>query len=61
MPLLDKEQSYTLLSMMENDGQTIMTFQRAIQSCDEEDFHITVRPAQIFLVSENVFTVRLSL
>uniref|UniRef100_A0A3P9KJA9 Monooxygenase, DBH-like 1, like n=1 Tax=Oryzias latipes TaxID=8090 RepID=A0A3P9KJA9_ORYLA len=47
MPLLDKEQSYTLLSMMENDGQTIMTFQRAIQSCDEEDFHITAQPIKL--------------
>lgn len=42
MPLVDQQQSYTLLSLNENDGQTNMTFQRAIQSCDEQDFHITV-------------------
>lgn len=42
MPLVDQQQSYTLLSLNENDGQTTMTFQRAIQSCDEQDFHITV-------------------
>ncbi|RVE55850.1 hypothetical protein OJAV_G00230240 [Oryzias javanicus] len=47
MPLLDKEQSYTLLSMVENDGQTIMTFQRAIQSCDNEDYHITAKPIKL--------------
>lgn len=43
MPEKDEEQSYTLLSMTENDGQTIMTFQRPIETCDEKDFHITVR------------------
>ncbi|XP_031668913.1 DBH-like monooxygenase protein 2 homolog [Oncorhynchus kisutch] len=41
-PLVDKKQSYTLLSLTEADGQTTMTFRRPIQSCDEEDFHITV-------------------
>lgn len=43
MPLVDEQQSYTLLSLEESDGQTIMTFQRSIQSCDDQDFHITVR------------------
>lgn len=43
MPLLDEQQSYTLLSLKESDGQTTMTFQRTIKSCDEQDFHITVR------------------
>lgn len=42
MPLVDQQQSYTLLSLIESDGQTHVTFQRAIQSCDEQDFHITV-------------------
>lgn len=42
MPLVDQQQSYTLLSLNESDGQTNITFQRAIQSCDEQDFHITV-------------------
>lgn len=51
MPLVDEQQSYTLLSLEENDGQTIMTFQRSIQSCDDRDFHITVRH------SDNIFQV----
>ncbi|CAB1327625.1 unnamed protein product [Coregonus sp. 'balchen'] len=40
-PLVDEKQSYTILSLIEADGQTTMTFWRSIQSCDEEDFHIT--------------------
>ncbi|XP_041832716.1 DBH-like monooxygenase protein 2 homolog [Melanotaenia boesemani] len=47
MPLVDEEQSYTLLSMTENDGQTIMTFQRPIEACDEKDFHITAQPIKL--------------
>lgn len=43
MPLVDEQQSYTLLSIKEIDDQTIMTFQRPMQSCDYQDFHITVR------------------
>ncbi|KAM9353609.1 DBH-like monooxygenase protein 2 homolog [Symphorus nematophorus] len=46
-PLVDKQQSYTLLSMNESDGQTILTFQRSIQSCDEQDFHITAQPIKL--------------
>lgn len=42
MPVVDQRQSYTLLSLEESDGQTTMTFQRPIQSCDDQDFHITV-------------------
>uniref|UniRef100_A0A3B5L8J8 Monooxygenase, DBH-like 1, like n=1 Tax=Xiphophorus couchianus TaxID=32473 RepID=A0A3B5L8J8_9TELE len=41
MPEKDEEQSYNLLSVTENDGQTIMTFQRPIETCDKKDFHIT--------------------
>uniref|UniRef100_A0A3B5B2L9 Monooxygenase DBH like 1 n=1 Tax=Stegastes partitus TaxID=144197 RepID=A0A3B5B2L9_9TELE len=40
-PLVDEQQNYVLLSMSENDGQTIMTFQRTIKACDDKDFHIT--------------------
>lgn len=47
MPLADEQQSYTLLSLNESDGQTIMTFQRSIKSCDDQDFHITVRRSDI--------------
>lgn len=47
MPLVDEQQSYALLSLTEKDGQTIMTFQRSIQSCDNQDFHITVRLSDI--------------
>ncbi|XP_034555770.1 DBH-like monooxygenase protein 2 homolog [Notolabrus celidotus] len=41
MPSVDKQQSYTLLSASESEGQTILTFKRTIQSCDDQDFHIT--------------------
>lgn len=43
MPVVDNQQSYTLLSLEESDGQTSMTFKRPVQSCDEQDFHIRVR------------------
>lgn len=43
MPVLDALQSYTLLSLEESDGQTTVTFQRPLQTCDNQDFHITVR------------------
>lgn len=43
MPLLDTHQSYTLLSLSESEGQTVMTFQRSIQTCDNQDLQITVR------------------
>ncbi|KAF1376611.1 hypothetical protein PFLUV_G00213270 [Perca fluviatilis] len=46
-PLVDEQQSYTLLSMTESDGQTIMTFWRSIQSCDRQDFHITDKPIKL--------------
>lgn len=61
MPSLDREQSYTLLSMVESDGQTIMTFRRAIQSCDEEDYHITVRHAPVVVAFKNVPSVPFTL
>ncbi|KAJ8356721.1 hypothetical protein SKAU_G00195150 [Synaphobranchus kaupii] len=42
LPLVDKQQSYTLLSLIEGDGQTTMEFRRPIKSCDDEDFLISV-------------------
>ncbi|KAM3603176.1 uncharacterized protein V6R79_017748 [Siganus canaliculatus] len=47
MPVVDKQQSYTLLSLSESDGQTTMLFQRSIQSCDDQDFHITTKPVKL--------------
>lgn len=49
MPLMDQQQSYTLLSLNESDGQTIITFQRTIQSCDDQDVHITVTHSEIII------------
>ncbi|XP_045074430.1 DBH-like monooxygenase protein 2 homolog [Coregonus clupeaformis] len=46
-PLVDEKQSYTLLSLIEADGLTTMTFWRSIQSCDEEDVHITDSPVKL--------------
>lgn len=42
MPLKDEKQSYTLLSVNESDGQTSMMFQRAFQTCDDQDMLISV-------------------
>ncbi|XP_030261454.1 DBH-like monooxygenase protein 2 homolog [Sparus aurata] len=47
MPVEDTEQSYTLLSLNESDGQTSMSFQRAIVSCDQQDFQITAQPIKL--------------
>ncbi|XP_056150518.1 DBH-like monooxygenase protein 2 homolog [Lampris incognitus] len=46
-PLVDKQQSYNLLSLTEVEGQTTMTFWRSVRLCDEEDFHITSRPVKL--------------
>ncbi|KAI3363745.1 hypothetical protein L3Q82_001359 [Scortum barcoo] len=54
MPLVDEKQSYNLLSLTESAGQTIMTFQRSIQACDDKDFHITAAPIKlIYAYGEN--------
>ncbi|XP_040920021.1 DBH-like monooxygenase protein 2 homolog isoform X2 [Toxotes jaculatrix] len=47
MPVVDTQQSYTLLSMNEREGQTIMTFQRSIQTCDDQDFYITAQSIKL--------------
>ncbi|XP_068580584.1 DBH-like monooxygenase protein 2 homolog [Cebidichthys violaceus] len=41
MPVLDEQQSYTLLSATESEGQTILTFQRSVHTCDVQDFQFT--------------------
>ncbi|XP_019953089.2 DBH-like monooxygenase protein 2 homolog [Paralichthys olivaceus] len=47
MPLVDTHQSYTLLFLNESEGRTIMKFQRALQTCDDQDFHITDQPIKL--------------
>ncbi|KAK2856247.1 hypothetical protein Q5P01_004982 [Channa striata] len=47
MPLVDKQQSYTLLSLSESEGQTIMSFQRSIETCDDQDIQITAQPIKL--------------
>ncbi|XP_031583371.2 DBH-like monooxygenase protein 2 homolog isoform X1 [Oreochromis aureus] len=47
MPLEDAQQSYTLLSVRENEGQTVMTFKRPIKTCDDKDFQITAQPIKL--------------
>ncbi|GAA6234297.1 DBH-like monooxygenase protein 2 homolog [Lates japonicus] len=46
-PVEDTKQSYTLQSMIESEGQTIMTVQRSIQACDNQDFDITAQPIKL--------------
>uniref|UniRef100_A0A671NDQ8 Monooxygenase, DBH-like 1, like n=1 Tax=Sinocyclocheilus anshuiensis TaxID=1608454 RepID=A0A671NDQ8_9TELE len=47
IPLVDKQQNYKLLSLTESDGKTVMTFQRSIGSCDENDLPITNLPMKL--------------
>ncbi|XP_034383025.1 DBH-like monooxygenase protein 2 homolog isoform X2 [Cyclopterus lumpus] len=47
MPVVDEQQSYTLLSLIESEGQTIMTFQRSIQTCDDNDYQISAQPIKM--------------
>ncbi|XP_062387512.1 DBH-like monooxygenase protein 2 homolog isoform X2 [Sardina pilchardus] len=47
MPTLDQEQSYSLLSLTETDGQTTMRFERSIKSCDTDDHPITELPVKL--------------
>lgn len=58
MPLLDKKQSYSLLSLSEADGQTTMMFERTIKSCDVDDRSIAVRLIHIQTIS--IFPDKLS-
>ncbi|XP_057679228.1 DBH-like monooxygenase protein 2 homolog isoform X2 [Corythoichthys intestinalis] len=39
-PIVDQQQSYTLLSLNESEGETHMTFSRDLQTCDEQDIPI---------------------
>uniref|UniRef100_H3DG29 Monooxygenase, DBH-like 1, like n=1 Tax=Tetraodon nigroviridis TaxID=99883 RepID=H3DG29_TETNG len=47
MPVVDVVQSYTLVALEEADGQTTVAFQRLLQSCDDQDFHITAQPVKL--------------
>ncbi|XP_028998061.1 DBH-like monooxygenase protein 2 homolog [Betta splendens] len=46
-PLVDEQQSYTLLSTSETDGQTVLTFQRPLRTCDDQDVEITAQPVKL--------------
>ncbi|XP_019727004.1 DBH-like monooxygenase protein 2 homolog isoform X2 [Hippocampus comes] len=46
-PIEDQQQSYTLLALNESDGQTLMTFSRALQTCDHQDLPITAQPMKL--------------
>lgn len=47
MPVVDERQSYTLLSLIESEGQTIMTFQRPILTCDDKDYQISTQAVKM--------------
>uniref|UniRef100_A0A672PSQ3 DBH-like monooxygenase protein 2 homolog n=2 Tax=Sinocyclocheilus grahami TaxID=75366 RepID=A0A672PSQ3_SINGR len=47
MPVVDQQQNYKLLSLIESDGKTVMKFQRLIGSCDENDLPITNLPMKL--------------
>ncbi|KAI1897239.1 hypothetical protein AGOR_G00081260 [Albula goreensis] len=47
LPLVDRQQSYTLLSLNEANGQTAMRFQRALQTCDNDDVPISTSPIKL--------------
>ncbi|XP_061669074.1 DBH-like monooxygenase protein 2 homolog [Syngnathoides biaculeatus] len=46
-PAEDREQSYTLLSLAESRGQTLVTFSRPLQTCDGQDLAITAGPMRV--------------
>ncbi|XP_060948028.1 DBH-like monooxygenase protein 2 homolog [Limanda limanda] len=58
MPLEDTQQSYTLLSLTESEGLTIMKFSRALQTCDAQDFHITDKPIKLIFAYGTTDEVR---
>ncbi|XP_050995493.1 DBH-like monooxygenase protein 2 homolog [Labeo rohita] len=47
MPVVDQQQNYKLLSLIESDGKTVMKFQRSIDSCDKDDLSITDLPMKL--------------
>nr|XP_061842955.1 DBH-like monooxygenase protein 2 homolog isoform X1 [Nerophis lumbriciformis] len=47
MPDVDQVQSYTLVSLTESQGETVMTFTRAFQTCDNQDLQITDKPMNL--------------
>ncbi|KAG9347234.1 hypothetical protein JZ751_004801 [Albula glossodonta] len=47
LPLVDRQQSYTLLSLNEANGQTAMRFQRSLQTCDDDDVPISTSPIKL--------------
>ncbi|MBN3296421.1 MOXD2 protein, partial [Amia calva] len=47
LPLVDPQQDYTLLSLSERDGKTVMAFNRSIGACDSRDFPITTLPIKL--------------
>ncbi len=42
LPLIDDQQDYELLGGHEADGQTVITFRRRLDTCDDNDFVIKV-------------------
>ncbi|XP_067239299.1 DBH-like monooxygenase protein 2 homolog [Chanodichthys erythropterus] len=47
IPVVDQQQDYKLLSLIESNGKTVMKFQRSIESCDENDLPITNLPMKL--------------
>lgn len=41
-PQIDDSQDWTLLSASENDTHTLLSFSRAFDTCDSQDFAINV-------------------
>ncbi len=42
LPLIDDQQDYELLGGHEEDGQTVITFRRRLDTCDDNDYAINV-------------------
>ncbi len=42
LPLIDDQQDYELLGGHEADGQTVITFRRRLETCDDNDYFINV-------------------
>ncbi|KAM9779549.1 DBH-like monooxygenase protein 2 homolog isoform 2-T3 [Syngnathus typhle] len=52
-PVEDQQQSYTLLSLEESDGQTLVTFSRPFQTCDDQDLPITAQAMNLIYAYGN--------
>ena len=55
LPLIDEQQDYELLGGQEADGQTVITFRRRLDTCDDNDYVINVNSGSFCYVWKDRF------